>query len=224
MGWFGSDKKKSKREELLDEIRRSKTRKEKFIQWLERYDPLFKKSMSWDDIIDKLLTKRKPTNKDLIEYIKSIRTEVRENKAKQKELEKKSRYKKGHGFEKKVARWAKRYFESDTVETNILVNGIVKREYEVDVHVSKERGFLSGGRDIWIECKNRKSSIKRDDVIKLVGKAEDVENACDKGREDFYFDKLAIVSTSKFDSDALLLAENKEVACFHYMTIGVPPL
>ena len=131
MGWFDSGKPKSKRRELLDEIRKSKTRKEKFIRWLEKYDLLFKRSMSWDDIIDKLSIKKKPTNKDLVEYIKGIRTDTMEKKAEEKEKEEKeSGHKKGHGFEKKVARWAKRYFENDTVETNILVNGLTaKRPY-----------------------------------------------------------------------------------------------
>ena len=80
----------------------------------------------------------------------------------------------------------------------------------------KKGGFLSSGRDIWIECKDRKSSIKRTDIFKLVSSAEDVENACDEGIEEFYFDYLAIVSTSRFDSDALSYAEDSDVACFHY--------
>ena len=51
--------------------------------------------------------------------------------------------KRGHKFEKRVARWAKRYFDAEKVETNILMNGLrVKRPYEIDVHVYWESGLL----------------------------------------------------------------------------------
>ena len=213
MVWFLSRNKsrnKSRREELLNEIKRSKTKKGEFIKWLEKHDLFFKKSVSWKELIDDLSHRRKPTNKELAEYIKDMRKTM--SKVRTSSIT--PRHEKGHKFEKKVARWAKRYFNADDVKTNILVNGLSsKRPYEVDVHVIKGR-FLR--KDIWIECKNRKSSIKRVDVFKLLSAAKDIEGACKDGREDFYFDRLAIVSTSDFDLDALSYAEDNDVACFRY--------
>lgn len=136
-------------------------------------------------------------------------------KQKEKETGKETTHKKGHDFEKKVAKWAKRYFNADKVKTNILMNGLrVKRPYEIDVHVHRKR-FLSEA-DIWIECKNISSSIKRTHIFKLKSSAEDVEDAYNADREDFYFDRLAFVSTSKFDVDALSYADDNDIACFHY--------
>ena len=137
-------------------------------------------------------------------------------KPKTKKTGKETAHKKGHDFEKKVAKWAKEYFSADKVETNILMNGnTVKRPYEIDVYVHRTV-LLLFGEDIWIECKNIKSSIKRTHIFKLLSSAKDIEDARDAGREKFYFDKLAFVSTSKFDVDALSYAEDNDIACFHY--------
>ncbi|PKP58127.1 MAG: hypothetical protein CVT88_07860 [Candidatus Altiarchaeales archaeon HGW-Altiarchaeales-1] len=155
------------------------------------------------------------------EKIKAENKKILEEKLQSKET-------KGHTFEKEVvAPWAKKYFKG-YVETNIFKNGLsVKRPYEVDVHVtSRKKGIrgilLKDTNDIWIECKNRESSIKRTDIMKLVSAAEDVEAAFEEGREDFYLEKLVFVSVSKYDSDALSYAEEKNVACFQYKNEKVP--
>ncbi|MCK4348701.1 MAG: hypothetical protein KAW47_08800 [Thermoplasmatales archaeon] len=136
-------------------------------------------------------------------------------KQKEKGTSKETAHKKGHDFEKKVAKWAKRYFNAGEVKTNILMNGLrVKRPYEIDVHVHRKR-FLSEA-NIWIECKDISSSIKRTHIFKLKSSAEDIEDAYNVDREDFYFDRLAFVSTSKFDVDALSYADDNDIACFHY--------
>lgn len=136
-------------------------------------------------------------------------------KKKEKKTGKETAHKKGHDFEKKVAKWAKEFFSADKVETNILMNGNnVKRPYEIDVHVHKA-GLLTS-EDIWIECKNIKSSIKRTHMFKLLSSANDIKDACEAGREKFYFDKLVFVSTSNFDVDALSYAAENNIACFHY--------
>jgi len=126
---------------------------------------------------------------------------------------------KGHEFEKIVAKWAKRYFKADKVKLNHLRRGYkAKRPYEIDVWVYKEGGFLSGGWDIWIECKNIKSSIKRDHIMKLFSKIKDVNDAVDEGlsKEGRTFDYGVIVTTSRFDIDALEWATDNEIACFRY--------
>jgi hypothetical protein len=128
---------------------------------------------------------------------------------------KKSTHNKGHDFEKKVAKWAKRYFDATEVQTNILVNGLrVKRPYEVDVHVYKKK--LLSQSDIWVECKDISSSIRRTHIFKLLSSAQDVEDAHHEGREEFYFDRLVFVSSSNFDTDALSYADENDIACFHY--------
>ena len=136
-------------------------------------------------------------------------------KKKEKKTGKETAHKKGHDFEKKAAKWAKEFFSADKVETNILMNGNkVKRPYEIDVHVHKT-GLLTS-EDILIECKNIKSSIKRTHMFKLLSSANDIKDACEAGREKFYFDKLVFVSTSNFDVDALSYAADNNIACFHY--------
>ena len=42
---------------------------------------------------------------------------------------------------------------------------------------------------------------------------KDIEDACKEGREEFYFDCLAIAATSGFDQDALAYATDHEIAC-----------
>lgn len=142
---------------------------------------------------------------------------------KKKNNHKQTSHQKGHDFEKKVARWAKRYFDADVVEKNILKNGLkVKRPYEIDVHVIKNitsQGWFGNNVnriDILIECKNIKSSIKRTHVFKLLNTAKDIYEAHKASREEFHFDYFAIVSASKFDIDALSYAGDNDIACFQY--------
>lgn len=132
--------------------------------------------------------------------------------------EKKVAFKKGHDFERQVAAWAQKEFNATSIETNTLVNGLsVARPYEVDVHVQyKRKGLFARTSDLWVECKDRRSSIKRKDVSDLVNKARDVCEASKVGRMKFYFDRLAVVSTSEFDSDALAYANQTGVLCIHF--------
>ena len=130
---------------------------------------------------------------------------------------------KGSEFEKRVARWAKRSFQADGVELNRLRRGYsVKRPYEIDVWAYKrKRGrFFGTGEewDIWIECKNIRYTVKRSTVMELNHKIDDVNKAVDEGlsKEGIPFDYGAIVSTSKFDSDAIECATTNDIACFVY--------
>lgn len=125
-------------------------------------------------------------------------------------------FKKGHDFEQKVALWAKTFFEANEIDINIRMNGLaVKRPYEVDVHVLRKVDISLNQQNIWIECKNLSSIIKRDHILLLKSKMKDVEDAFNENREKIYFDKGAIASTSDFDSDAILAADN-EIACIYY--------
>ncbi len=120
-------------------------------------------------------------------------------------------YKKGIKFEERVASWAKRKFNTDFAKSD-LVNGMVaRRPHQVDIHVRKKKLF--GQDDIWIECKNMTSSVKRTHISKLVDDAKDVYKAFDKGGEEYYYNGLLFVSTSKFDHDALRYADEYDVLC-----------
>ena len=117
------------------------------------------------------------------------------------------------GFEKQVAAWAKKQLKADFAKTD-LATGLGKRSHQVDVHVQiKGKGLFGKTADIWIECKDRKSSVKTADVFKLVGYAKDVFRAFKADREDLYYNGLMIVTTSKFDIDALNYANQFDVLC-----------
>jgi len=126
----------------------------------------------------------------------------------------------GIELEKKVESWARNRFKASHSETRYQVNGLsVSRPYEVDVWIQIPRRIMVLFRssiDIWIECKDRKTSIKRKDISDLVSKAKDVYQATIRGKQDFYFDTLMIVSTSRYDFDAIALANQEGVACVLY--------
>ena len=92
----------------------------------------------------------------------------------------------------------------------------VKRPYEVDVWALFKGGFFKGRSDLWIECKDRKSTIKRKDISDLVHKAKDVYHAAQENKQDFWFDNLMLASTSRFDSDAIKTANQFGVTCIYY--------
>lgn len=129
-------------------------------------------------------------------------------------LSKKARdRKKGLKFEDKVAKWAKRRFGAYEVEMNILRRGYTqKRPYEIDVCARTDK------YDLMIECKNMKQTIKRNIIIDYFGRFEDINEAVHKGisKDDYYFDYVMIVSTSKFEAGALSMANEKEVECWYY--------
>ncbi|MCL0104646.1 restriction endonuclease [Dehalococcoidia bacterium] len=129
---------------------------------------------------------------------------------------------KGHGFEKKVAVWAKRFFKASEVKTRVLFQGkTAARPYEIDVWVKREGGLLESSEILFIECKDRAGSIKRADITKFLASAEDIKAAVSTvsifgTNDDRYWDSLAIVSTSEFDADALRVAKENEVGCYYY--------
>ncbi|NOX71595.1 MAG: hypothetical protein GXO64_02760 [Candidatus Micrarchaeota archaeon] len=215
-------KKVSKRQELLEEISNSKSIKKKdFIEWLRKQGLNYSFSMSWDEIIDELENRKSITNKKIEQFIKKKERErnaIKENKKRKLHEALNDKIAKGHIFEKKiVAPWAKRYFKADSVKTNDLAIGFpVKRPHEIDVHITIKKSF-GKKLHILVECKNRKSSIKRRDISNLIKTSESVLEAFENKKEDFYFEREMFVSTSKYDSDALLLAEEYDIACFQFI-------
>jgi hypothetical protein len=126
---------------------------------------------------------------------------------------KKADYEKGRRFEEQVAAWARRQYKPDFAKPDWVRGAVGVRPHQVDVHVRKmKRGRLDCD-DIWIECKNLKETIKRTHIYKLVNDAQMVYKAFRKGVERFYFNGLMVVSTSRFDIDALNYADEYGVLC-----------
>lgn len=63
----------------------------------------------------------------------------------------------------------------------------------------------------WVECKDRKTRVKRADVQKLVMSVKDVR---DLKQSDWFPDRIVMVSTAGFDVDALSVARDHGVVCY----------
>jgi hypothetical protein len=76
-------------------------------------------------------------------------------------------------------------------------------------------GFFKDEYDIWIECKDRDTNVKRADINKLVSNAQDVwkgyKNHIDRG-----YNALIMATTKNFDIDALNIANSKDVLCLRF--------
>lgn len=73
-------------------------------------------------------------------------------------------------------------------------------------------GWYAHGRrsiGVWTECKDLKTRVKRDAVMKLVQCVQDVREA-----DADWPDEVWLVSGSGFDQDALALAEREDIICF----------
>jgi len=63
----------------------------------------------------------------------------------------------------------------------------------------------------WVECKDTKATVKRAVIQKLAKSVEDVRNS---GDAKWYPDEVIVVSGSRFDHDALALAEEEGITCY----------
>jgi len=133
---------------------------------------------------------------------------------------------KGQAFEEKVAKWAKRNFKLDKVERNKLFKGkTTVRPFEIDIVGSKKAtSLLTYPEVFWIECKDRKGTIKRTDIEKFKNSAIEVKKAVpsltwsglSKEQVMMNWSHLIFVSTSSFDADALNVAAKNKIACYYY--------
>ena len=134
---------------------------------------------------------------------------------------------KGQAFEKKVARWAKRKLNLDDVERNCKFKGkVAVQPFEIDIVGLKTVGGLIGRATevFWIECKDRKGTIKRRDIFDFWQKAVDVKknvpaitwSGLSKEQVKMSWDYLMFVSTSRFDIDAIKVAKEHKIACYYY--------
>ena len=123
----------------------------------------------------------------------------------------------GIALERRVAVWAKAQFRGSESFLRRHATGLsVKRPYEIDVWVQVPGGWFRSGTEVWIECKDRTAAVTRRDISDLVSKARDVFQAFQAGKQEACFDTLVFVSTSRYDSDALALADQEGVGCILY--------
>ena len=136
----------------------------------------------------------------------------------------KTKPEKGQAFEKKVARWAGKTLSLEKSQLNHLFRGKTAiRPFEVDI-VGWRKNLLGYTEVYWIECKDRKGSIKRTDINKFFDAAKDVKAAVPtltwsgltEEQTKMNWDKLIYVSTSVFDQDALAFARKNKVSCYYY--------
>ena len=131
---------------------------------------------------------------------------------------------KGKCFEKKVAMWAKNFFNPNKkykveVKTNELFQGkTAVRPYEIDVWLYIKRWPYNSNQIFFIECKNRASHIKRVDIDKFLASAKDIKRAVGffNRTDERDWNGLIFVSTAEFDSDALRIAEQNKMGCYYY--------
>jgi len=120
-------------------------------------------------------------------------------------------------FRQNCASWATNHLGAESTTMRYLANGLSSGEpYEVDIWAHFKGEGSQNDLDIWIECVDSEPSIKRKHILKLVDKATDVFHAAHTEKQEFWFDRLMLVSTSPFDASALELAEQEGVVCILY--------
>lgn len=121
---------------------------------------------------------------------------------------------KGEVFEKKVATWLKRQIKPKELLSNQFFKGkTAVRPHQVDLVVRTKNDYI-----IWVECKDRKGSIKRTDILKLANAAKDVKDTVGLywTKPLQAWDYLFFVSTAKFDADAINFAKQQDMGCYYY--------
>ena len=120
-------------------------------------------------------------------------------------------------FKQNAANWAKKHLGAKMATVCYLASGaMVKSPYEVDVWAQFKGEGAQSDLDVWIECRDSEESVKKKDIMKLVQKATDVFHAAHAEKQDFWFDRMMLISNSAFDHGTLELAEQIGIACVSY--------
>lgn len=118
------------------------------------------------------------------------------------------------GFKQKVATWTENHFGATSATVDYSANGLTtKMPYEVDIwaHFNGENSRTD--LEMWVECRESRNSVKSRDILNLVRKATDVFNAAHTVKQEFWFDRLMIVSSAPFEDSALEIAVQRGVIC-----------
>lgn len=102
--------------------------------------------------------------------------------------------------------------------TNQIIGSIVPDLVGFSLLVAGVAGFIIAYKakartttHAWVECKDTKASVKRAVIQKLAKSVEDVRNSTDAK---WYPDQVIVVSSSRFDHDALALADEEGITCY----------
>mgnify|MGYP001120390059 CR=1 FL=1 len=123
----------------------------------------------------------------------------------------------GASFKQNVATWAEKHLGARHTDTNHFAHGLlVTNPYEVDIRANFKGEGAQRDLDVWIECMDLEETVKKRDIMKLVQKATDVFHAAHTDKQEFWFDRLILVTTSSFAPEALDLADQVGVSCVTY--------
>ncbi|MFC2027856.1 hypothetical protein ACFLU3_04130 [Chloroflexota bacterium] len=124
-------------------------------------------------------------------------------------------------YKQRVANWVENNLGATSTTIDYPANGLsTRRPYEVDVWGHMKGEGSRNDIEIWIECKSNGSAVKRRDISTLVKRAIDVFHAAHTVKQEFWFDRLMILSATAFEDGALELAEQEGVTCIQYDETG----
>ncbi len=120
-------------------------------------------------------------------------------------------------FKENSASWAEKRLGAKTTDIHYHANGLmVSNPYEVDVWAHFKGEGAQRDLDVWIECRDAQEPVRKKDIMKFVQKATDVFHAAHTDKQEFWFDRLILITTSAFDILALELADQVGVTCVSY--------
>ena len=98
-------------------------------------------------------------------------------------------------YKQRVANWVENNLGATSTTIDYPANGLsTRRPYEVDVWGHMKGENSRNDIEIWVECKSNGTAVKRRDISTLVKRAIDVFHAAHTVKQEFWFDRLMIVS------------------------------
>ena len=124
-------------------------------------------------------------------------------------------------YKQRIANWVENNLGAESTAIDYPANGLsTRRPYEVDVWGHMKGENSRNDIEIWVECKSNGTAVKRRDISTLVKRAIDVFHAAHTVKQEFWFDRLMMVSATSFEDSALELAEQEGVTCIQYDETG----
>lgn len=120
-------------------------------------------------------------------------------------------------FKRSAAAWAENHLGAQSTTIGYQANGVEAKEpYDVDIWAHFKGEGSQADLDIWIQCREAETPTTKAEIINMVEKAGDVFQAAHMGKQEFYFDRVMLVSSAPFDPEALAAAEQHGVSCIRY--------